>query len=120
MAEDVYTRLREFMDRLPAGFPETPTGVEIKLLKKMFTPDQAELTMTLKNEPESVADMAQRTGMDEGELSEKLESLAKDGLIFRTREGDKRFYQAFHFIVGLYEFQLNRLDKEFCELFEEY
>jgi len=120
MTNDVYTRLREFMDKLPAGFPETPTGVEIKLLKKMFTPAQAEMTLKLKNEPESVNEIAQRTGMDEAELDDQLEKMARDGLIFRTREGDKRLYQAFQFVVGLYEFQLNRLAKEFCELFEDY
>lgn len=120
MADDVYVRLREFMDKLPAGFPETPTGVEIKILKKMFTPEQAELTMKLSREPESVSDIAQRIGMEEDQLSEELEQMARDGLIFRVREGDNRRYYAFHFLVGLYEFQLNRLDREFCELFEEY
>jgi electron transport complex protein RnfB len=34
--------------------------------------------------------------------------------------GGKRLYQAFQFVVGLYEFQLKTLDREFCELFEEY
>jgi len=120
MAEDVYTKLREFLDKLPAGFPETPTGVEIKILKKMFTPEQAELTMKLKSEPESVSAIAKRIGMDENELAGKLVMMAKNGLIFSVREGDQRLYQAFQFIVGLYEFQVNRLDKEFCELFEEY
>lgn len=120
MTDDVYTRLREFLDKLPAGFPETPTGVEIKLLKKMFTPEQAELTMKLKAEPEPVSEIAARIGIDKAELSEKLETMAKDGLIFRVREGEERLYQAFQFIVGLYEFQVNRLDREFCELFEEY
>jgi hypothetical protein len=120
MTDNVYVRLREFMDKLPAGFPETPTGVEIKLLKKMFTPEQAELTMKLSMEPESVSDIAGRTGMGEAQLTEKLEKMALDGLIFRVREGEKRLYHAFHFLVGLYEFQLNRLDREFCELFEEY
>ncbi|MBW2052990.1 MAG: hypothetical protein JRI54_11050 [Deltaproteobacteria bacterium] len=42
------------MDTMPAGFPATDTGVEIKILKKMFTPEQAELTMKLKKEPEEV------------------------------------------------------------------
>lgn len=35
---DLYTRLREFLDRLPGGFPATDTGVEVKILKKLFTP----------------------------------------------------------------------------------
>lgn len=120
MAEDVYTRLREFLDQLPAGFPETPTGVEIKILKKLYTPDQAELTMKLKNRAERVSEIANRTGLDESELAGQLEAMAQKGLIFRVREGDQRLYQAHQFVVGVYEFQLNRLDKEFVELFEAY
>jgi NAD-dependent dihydropyrimidine dehydrogenase PreA subunit len=120
MHEDVYKRLRLFMDRLPAGFPETPTGVKIKLLKKMFTPEEAEFVMLMSSEPESLADMARRTGMDESELSAMLENMAVKGLIFRVYRGNERLYQAYQFMIGLYEFQINRLNKEFCELFEEY
>ena len=38
---DVYTRLREHLDRLPAGFPATESGVELRILKRLFTPDEA-------------------------------------------------------------------------------
>jgi electron transport complex protein RnfB len=120
MSEDVYARLREFMDTLPSGYPATPSGVEIKILKKLFTPDQAELTMKLSQEPEEVQSIAARTGMAEKELAEKLEELAQKGCIFRVRDGEKRLYRAYQFIVGVYEFQLNTLDREFAELFEEY
>jgi Pyruvate/2-oxoacid:ferredoxin oxidoreductase delta subunit len=120
MSEDVYERLREFMDKLPGGYPTTPSGVEIKLLKKLFTPEQAELTMQLTKEPEEVSSIAARTGIEEAELAERLEELALKGCIFRLRDGDKRLYQAFQFVVGVYEFQLNHLDREFSELFEEY
>jgi len=120
MSEGVYIRLREFMDKLPAGYPETPTGVEIKILKKLWTPDEAELTMKLTNEPEEVSVIAKRIGADEKELAEKLEAMAQKGIIYRVRSGDKKLYQAHQFVVGVYEFQLKNLDKEFCELFEEY
>jgi ferredoxin len=120
MNEEIYTRLREFMDTMPTGFPATPTGVEIRLLKRLFTPEEAELTMKLSKEPEDVSSIAARLGVDQAQLAERLESMAQKGLIFRVREGDRRLYQAFQFVVGVYEFQLNRLDKEFCELFEEY
>ena len=120
MSEDVYARLRKFMDALPGGYPAAPSGVEIKILKKLFTPEQAELTMKLSQEPEEVQSIAARTGMDETELAEKLEELAQKGCIFRVREGENRRYRAYQFIVGVYEFQLNTLDREFAELFEEY
>ncbi len=120
MTTDAYKRLREFMDTLPAGFPATPGGVEIKILKKLFTPEQAELAMKLSREPEEVSAIAARVRMDAAALGPKLEEMAQKGLIFRVHEGDRVLYQAWQFLVGVYEFQLNRLDKEFCELFEEY
>lgn len=120
MAEDVYIRLREFMDQLPAGYPSTPTGVEMKILKKLFSPEQAELVMKLKKEPEDVSVIARRTGIDETELARRLEEMAQKGLIFRLRHGEKRLYAPSQFLAGIYEFQLKHLDREFCELFEEY
>ena len=83
MSEDVYSRLREFMDTMPSGFPATPTGVEIKILKKLFTPEQAELVMKLRNEPEEVPTIAARIGMPETELAAAQAELAqrREGLI---------------------------------------
>jgi len=43
MSEDAYTRLREFFDAMPGGFPATDSGVEIKILKKLYTPEAISL-----------------------------------------------------------------------------
>lgn len=120
MSEDVYLRLREFLDAMPGGFPATDSGVEIKILKKLYTPDEAELTMKLKETPEEVSKIAGRLGRDEFDLAKKLEEMAQKGIIYRVRKGDKALYQAYQFLVGLYEFQLKHLDREFSELFEKY
>ena len=120
MSEDTYVRLREFLDAMPGGFPATNTGIEIKILKKLFSPDEAELTMKLKEDPEQVSEIANRIGMEEGELAEKLEEMAQKGLIFRVREDGKPLYRAFQFLIGIYEFQLKNLDAEFSQLFEKY
>jgi Pyruvate/2-oxoacid:ferredoxin oxidoreductase delta subunit len=120
MTEDIYGRLREFLDRMPEGFPATDGGVEIRILKKLFSPEDAKITMQLNWDAEELAVLAERLGMGEAEASEKLEYLAKRGLVFRLREGDKTKYKAYHFIVGIYEFQLNTIDKELSELVEEY
>lgn len=55
MAEDVYPRLREFLDGMPGGFPATESGVEIKILRKLFTPEEAEMVMHLKPFPETAS-----------------------------------------------------------------
>jgi NAD-dependent dihydropyrimidine dehydrogenase PreA subunit len=120
VSEEIYQKLRAFLDAMPGGFPATESGVEIKILKKLYAPEEAELTMQLQEEPETVSGISARLGLDEKELAEKLEDLAQKGLIYRIWDGGEKQYQAFQFLVGIYEFQLKNLDKEFCELFEEY
>ncbi|MBU4054540.1 MAG: 4Fe-4S binding protein, partial [Proteobacteria bacterium] len=120
MSEDIYVRLRSFLDALPGGFPATDSGVEIKILKKLYTPEQAELTLKLKNEPEEISSIAGRVGMTEAEAAAMLEEMAQNGVIYRVRRDGRALYQAFQFLVGIYEFQLKNLDLEFSELFEAY
>jgi len=118
--EKTYKNLRMFLDDLPAGFPETESGVEIAILKKLFTPEQAELFVQLTSEPETIAQIANRTGADASQLKPEIEEMAQKGLVFRIREDDKVQYQVYHFLVGIYEFQLNTIDKELAELVEAY
>lgn len=117
---DVYIRLREFLDRMPGSYPSTESGVELKILEKLFTPEQAELTMNLTPMPEAPASIAERLGVDEAEAAGKLEPMAKEGLILRLRAGDQALYAAVSFVVGIYEFHLNTIDRELSELLEEY
>jgi len=120
MSKDVYGKLREFLDKMPGGYPTTETGVEIKILKKLFNPQEAETTMNLTAMPEGVPVIAERLKMDENEASMRLESIAKRGLILRVRLGDDVFYMANSFIIGIFEFSINSIDREFSELMEKY
>jgi len=120
MAEELYSRLREFFDRMPGGFPATESGVEIKILKRYFQPQEAEMVMHLGRFPETVAAIAERAGMAEGEAAELLESMARRGNIFRVRVGDQAMYMPMSFLVGMYEFHLKTMDRELAELFHEY
>ena len=38
---DVYKRLAEHLNHLPTGFPPTDSGVELRILKRLFTPEEA-------------------------------------------------------------------------------
>jgi electron transport complex protein RnfB len=42
-----YKQLAEKLNALPNGFPPTDDGRELKLLAKIFTPEQAELAAEL-------------------------------------------------------------------------
>ena len=120
MPKDIYLKLRDFLDKLPAGFPATESGVEIKILKKLFTPEQATTALQLRSEPEPVSAIAPRLKMNHAQAAEKLEAMAKEGLIYRTRVKGQPFYMVLQFVVGIYEFHLNTLDRELAELMEEY
>jgi ferredoxin len=117
---DVYARLREFLHTFPGGYPETPTGVEMKILKKLFSPEDAEMYLSLTKEPEELGAIAKRLGREEGELGEKLEDMAKRGLIFRHREDGKVLYRAYQFFVGIIEAQIDKVDAELTQLIDEY
>ena len=67
--EDVYERLVAALDALPHGFPRTPSGVEIKLIKKAFTEDEVWLASHLTRTPETAAEIAKRVGRDVGEVT---------------------------------------------------
>jgi len=120
MPEDVYIRLREFLDRLPGGYPATDSGVEIELLKRYFTPEEAELAMSLQRIPEPASAIADRVGKPEAEVAGRLESMARAGSILRIRIGEEPYYMALQFLVGIYEFHLKSMDREMAELLDEY
>ena len=120
MSEDIYKKLRKQMDQYSIGFPETKSGVEIKILKRLFTQEEAKLYLELSMQLEKPEDFAKRTGYDLNTVSEQLEIMAKKGTLFRLRKEDKVFYAAVPFVIGSYEFQLKKMDAEFAKLMEQY
>ena len=46
--EDVYRRLAQRLDAIPNGFSATESGVELRLLEKIFTPEEAELASVMR------------------------------------------------------------------------
>lgn len=117
---DVYKRLAERLDQLPNGFPPTESGVELKILQKIFTPEDAEMTLKLKHIPETAETVAERLGKPVEEMRTILDNMAKKGQIACFKMFGEQVYMVVPFVVGIYEFQVYRLDKELVELFEEY
>ena len=48
MSQTIYEKLRKQIDQYSVGFPKTESGVEIKLLKKLYTEEEAALYLDLK------------------------------------------------------------------------
>ena len=120
MTVDSYEKLRAFLDSFPVGFRKTKSGVEIEILKRLFTEEEAKLATFLTMRPERTRTIARRVGKDVTEMESKLESMAKKGLIFRSRRDNKTLYNSAPFMIGLYEYSVNIIDKELAQLFKDY
>jgi len=120
MSDEIYEKLADALDRLPNGFPRTPSNVEIPLLKKIFAPDEAIIAGTLTGEMEPVTVIAGRVGLPEKEALSKLFSMAKRWQVFFDKKEGAAYFRLAPFIVGVYEGHLERMDHEFAHLFEEY
>lgn len=120
MPAEVFFKLREQLDQYSLGYPATKSGVEIKILEKLYTEEEAEMFLELSMYAEPAAVIATRCGRDPDAVAAVLETMAEKGLIFRLRRGDGPKYAAVPFVAGVMEFQLGRLDQELVDLVEQY
>ncbi|MGA2402782.1 MAG: 4Fe-4S binding protein [Syntrophobacteraceae bacterium] len=121
MEQEIYKRLAGHLDNLPGGFPPTESGVELRILKRLFTPEEAKLAPYLTLLPEEPRVVARRAGMPRDESARRLEEMAKKGLILREeQEAGPVRYMAAQYIVGIWEYHVNDLDKELIRDMNEY
>ena len=120
MSNEPYHKLRGFLDQFPIGFPSTDSGVELKILKRLFSEEEAEIATQLSPFPEEASVIAARIGVPAEQLSSKLEAMAQIGLIFRIRRGGKTLFVAAPFMIGLYEYSVKKIDRGLAELFKQY
>ncbi len=113
-SEKLYRQLREHLDRMPIGLPSTASGVEIRILRQLFTPEEAEIALSLSAipEPASTVHKRLRSKMPLADLRQKLDRMDTRGLLLRIGPEDNPRYSKLMFVVGMYERQLPRLTPE--------
>lgn len=121
METDSYQKLALHLNKLPGGFPPSDSGVELRLLKRLFTPEEAELAVHLTLDREEAKTIAERVGLDLAKTAQRLKEMARKGLIFSIEPEDRpALYNAIPWVIGIYEFQVNRLDKGLVQDLNEY
>jgi electron transport complex protein RnfB len=120
MPPDPYKLLAERLDALPNGFPPTADGAELRLLAKLFTPEEALLACQLRLTPETPTQIAARVGGDPQQVRKQLKEMARHGLIGLDRAEGGLGYKLLPFVVGIYEMQVDRIDTELARLYEDY
>ncbi len=120
MMADVYARLAKKLDRLPHGFPATEDGVELRILEKVFTPQDARVALKLGLIPAPADRIARRLRLPIDVARATLDRMADRGQILSYTSDGVQHYGLAPFVIGIYEYQVKHLDREFAALFEQY
>lgn len=114
---------------MPVAFPKSESGVEIDILKRFYTEEEAEIALSLSMLPETARRIhrrLRRTGcrLPLSRVQELLENLAEKRAVnsdlVKKRGHPVRVYGKLPFAVGLYEFQVDRLTRGFEREAEAY
>ncbi|MHA1979892.1 MAG: ATP-binding protein [Promethearchaeota archaeon] len=121
--ENVYRDLQKSLDNLPISYPETESGVEIRILKQLFSPEQALIASKLGFNPKALQDIYNELngdGLTLKKVEEQLDAMFTDGLIIRVIKSDIKYYIASPFILGFYEFQIDKFTEAFIYDVDQY
>ena len=121
--DHAYTKLCNHLNKQPIGFPATRGGAEIRILKHIFTPEEAEIATCLTYQFEPLETIYARAGQLVTSI-EALENIldriqTKGGVETRIKSGQKTYSNS-PLVVGMYELQLNRLTPGFIQDFSDY
>ncbi len=126
---NVYRKLQQEINKMPIAFSETTSGVELKLLQRLFTPTEAEIALNLNIMPESLDRIHKRVRksgitITKADLEDVLDNLVRKGAIMGGRvfesKGKGKKYSLAQLVIGMFEFQVDRLNRGFVEDFEQY
>ena len=123
MDDKSYRELATALNELPGGFPETPSHVELLILEKAFTSEEAQVASKMTRKHESAVDIANRCGISEKMATETLQRLLPRRLVRSRNRGAQTEYRLGPFVVGWYEALMEgpmARDVEFAGLFERY
>ncbi len=124
MKQDIYRKLQQHIDKMPIPYPETKSGVELKLLKHLFTPEEAAIALCLSAlaEPvEKIYKRVKKSALSIDEIEAMLDGLVRKGAIRRrtNREGIKK-YGKLPLAIGMFEAQVDQITKEYADDFFAY
>lgn len=120
MSTSVYRKLQKRLDLYSVGFPSTKSGIEIKILQKLFSEEDARIYLGLTHLLETPEAVAGKLSLPPAEAKDRLADMAKRGLLFSRKENHKILYGATPFVHGIFEYQVNRMDKELAALMDQY
>jgi Na+-translocating ferredoxin:NAD+ oxidoreductase subunit B len=117
ITNDTYRILQQHLDKQTMGFPSTWSGADIRLLKRLFTPDEAKLALHLTGRPSPTEEIMERAAADfsSARTASLLDSMFTKGAIgWREKDGLNHWY-VLPLVVGMYECQDGDPSPEFLD-----
>ena len=105
MNADAYEQLAQALDLLPGGFPQTNSGVELQILKKIFSQEEALVASSTTRTSDTADVIATRAGLPSMEVERTLKAMLRRGVIWGFKRDEVWRYRLTPFIVGIYEAQ---------------
>ena len=123
--EKIYKKLRKHLDSFPIGYPKTESGVELEILKELFTPIQVKIALRLGLIPQTVDEIFpyfRRKDKSFEWLESNLNEMVKKGLINggTGKDQGKMFYAIAYFAIGMFEYQVNRMSPTLAKNTSQY
>lgn len=120
---DIYRELQRHLDKMPIGFPTTRSGVDIRILKHLFTPEEAEIAKKLSFIPKPLKKIyryVKKFGVSIEELEKILDIMVDKGSINYDKKEDEKYYGNAPFVIGMHEYQVSLLTKEYYKDVQQY
>jgi len=109
---DIYEKLREKLDAVGYGLPQSAPveqgdRPEIRVLKELFTPEDAEVFVAMRSGYQTAEAFAESSGYTVEFAREKLLDMSKRGLLYRRGGEDGLEYRLIPMAHGVFEFNVN-------------
>ncbi|MEK6742300.1 MAG: 4Fe-4S dicluster domain-containing protein [Nitrospirota bacterium] len=113
----IYRLLQRHLDKQAVGFPSSWSGADIRLLKRLFTPDEAKLALHLTYKPDPTGTIIERAASEfpADQARRLLDSMFARGSIgWKEKDGTGHWY-VLPLVVGMYEGQDGDPSPEYLE-----
>ena len=94
----IYRRLQRHLDAQAVGFPETGDGADARLLKTLFTPEEAAIALRMSYRPRGAGQI-----LADSEDGSALEAMFLKGLIARREKDGEILWRLMPLVVGMFE-----------------
>jgi electron transport complex protein RnfB len=121
-ADTVYSELQKHLDKQAVGFPATKSGVELRVLKHYFNPEQASLALNINYKPQSARDIfikAKGGGISLEKVKRLLAEMTRNGAIGEMERNGTMYYFTMPLLVGMLEWH-HKATPQFTADFNQY